>query len=200
MCYIMVLILKNLKNYQFESKGNFYKNAVVREPIHKIDLTPVTEDCLAMDCRNTTFESESMDCIMFDPPFLATQGKSLENKTSIITTRFGYYKNMPELYQFYVDSLKECYRLLKQNGTLIFKCQDCVNGGRQWMSHCYIHDMAVKIGFYPVDLFVLLAKNRLNPSWWGKPQHARKYHCYFWVFKKSQSDINYLKNKIVLHY
>lgn len=178
------------------SKGYFYKNGKIPQPIHKIDLIPQVEDCIEMDCSNTSFENESMSCIMFDPPFLATQGKSLENKTGIITSRFGCYKNMPELYEFYEKALKESHRLLNDGGILIFKCQDTVSGGKQWMSHCYIHNMAVKLGFYPIDLFVLLSKSRINPSWWGKSKHSRKYHCYFWVFKKDQKNVNYLTERV----
>lgn len=48
---------------------------------------------------------------------------------------------------------------------------------------------AIKYGFYPKDMFILLAKSRLNDG--RKQQHARKYHSYFWVFKKSKNKVNY---------
>jgi hypothetical protein len=48
---------------------------------------------------------------------------------------------------------------------------------------------AIKYGFYPKDLFILLAKNRLNDG--RVQQHARKYHSYFWVFKKQNCKIDY---------
>jgi hypothetical protein len=55
---------------------------------------------------------------------------------------------------------------------------------------------AVKIGFYPKDLFILLARNRIVANWQLKNQkNARKFHCYFWVFEKSSKKIQYTESK-----
>lgn len=177
------------------STGNFYKNTGVEEPFYKFDINPQTESVSFGDSRNLPLPSHSVNCIMFDPPFLATTGKSLsENTGNIINRRFGVYANEYALHQFYVESLKEAYRLLKPNGILIFKCQDKVSSGKQYMSHVFIANEAAKAGFYPKDLFVLLAKNRLVAKWQMQNQkHARKYHSYFWVFEKSDRKIAYLK-------
>ena len=54
------------------------------------------------------------------------------------------------------------------------------------MTHTFIQNEAEKLGFYTKDLFILLAKNRLVAKWQLKNQkHARKFHCYFWVFEKN---------------
>ena len=88
--------------------------------------------------------------------------------------------------------LTEAYRVLKPDGILIFKCQDKVSSGKQYMSHVYIMNEAVRIGFYPKDLFVLLAKSRLVADWQKQKQaHARKWHAYFLVFQKSGRRIEY---------
>ena len=58
------------------------------------------------------------------------------------------------------------------------------------MSHIYIHNMAVDIGFYPKDLFVLNAKNRVISGKHKNQQHARKFHSYFWVFEKGNNKVN----------
>lgn len=134
---------------------------------------------------------------MFDPPFLATKGKSLniENDSNKINKRFGVYPSETELHQFYIDSLKEFYRVLKNNGVLIFKCQDKVSSGSQYFSHSFIWEMSIKIGFYPKDLFILLAKNRIVANWQLKNQkNARKFHSYFWVLQKSNKKIKYIKD------
>lgn len=139
--------------------------------------------------------SESINCMMFDPPFLATTGKSLstDDDSNKINKRFGVYPSEKELHQFYIDSLKESYRVLAENGILIFKCQDKISSGKQYMSHVFIMNEAVKIGFYPKDLFILLAKNRLIADWQAKNQkNARKYHSYFWVFEKCNKSIEYV--------
>ena len=88
--------------------------------------------------------------------------------------------------------MTEFYRILKNDGILIFKCQDKISSGKQYMSHCFIHDEAVKLGFYPKDMFVLLAKNRIVANWQLKNQkNARKFHSYFWVFEKTNKRILY---------
>ena len=89
--------------------------------------------------------------------------------------------------------MKEFYRILKDKGILIFKCQDKVSSGKQYMSHVFIMNEAVKLGFYPKDLFILLAKSRIVADWQLKNQkNARKFHSYFWVFQKCDTQIQYV--------
>lgn len=176
------------------SIGNFYKNTGVDEPTYKFDIVPQVDGVEYGDSRKLSLEDSSINCMMFDPPFLATTGKSLteNNDNNFINKRFGVYPSEQELHQFYIDSLKEAYRVLKDKGILIFKCQDKISSGKQYMSHCFIHDEAVKLGFYPKDMFVLLAKNRIVADWQLKNQkNARKFHSYFWVFEKNNKRILY---------
>ena len=177
------------------SKGNFYKNTGIEEPQFKFDIVPQLPDVKFGDSRKLPLENNSLNCIMFDPPFLAATGKSLksEDNNNIINKRFGVYPNEKELHRFYIDSLTESYRLLKDKGILIFKCQDKISSGKQYMSHVFIMNEATKIGFYPKDLFILLAKNRLVADWQVKNQkNARKFHSYFWVFEKTNKKIDYI--------
>ena len=87
------------------------------------------------------------------------------------------------------NSLKEFYRILKFGGIVIFKCQDVCSGRKQFFSHGIVMNMAVQLGFYPLDMFVLLAKSRLIRM--QNQNHARKYHCYFWVFQKSRKSLKF---------
>ena len=176
------------------SIGNFYKNTGVEPPPYKFDIIPQADEVQYGDSRSLPLQSESLQCIMLDPPFLATTGKSLEKQQgNVINKRFGVYPNEKELHQFYIDSMKEAHRILKDHGILIFKCQDKVSSAKQYMSHVFIANEAIKIGFYPKDLFVLLAKNRIIADWQLKNQkHARKFHSYFWVFEKCNKKIEYI--------
>lgn len=178
------------------SKGNFYVGTGIEEPTYKFDINPQIEGVRQADCRALPFPDGSLDCIMFDPPFLATKGPSLDttSKNNIINRRFGVYSNEKDLHQFYVDSMKEFYRALRDKGILIFKCQDKVSSGKQYMSHVFVMNEAVKIGFYPKDLFILLAQNRIIADWQVQNQkNARKFHSYFWVFEKSNQKVEYCK-------
>lgn len=180
------------------STGMFYKDDIVKQPDLKFDINPQADDVVRADSRNLPLQDSSLDCIMFDPPFLATTGKSLsENKNNnIINKRFGVYPSEIELHQFYVDTLKECYRVLRQDGILIFKCQDKISSGKQYMSHVFIVNEAEKIGYYTKDLFILLAKNRIVADWQVKNQkNARKFHSYFIVFQKCKKKIDYIESR-----
>lgn len=167
------------------SEGNFYKT-YIKEPMYGFDIYP-SEGIKYGDCRNLPFRDNTFNTIMFDPPFLATTGKSLsiQNGSNRINKRFGVYKNEKELFEMYCESMNEFHRLLKKCGILIFKCQDKVSSGKQYWYHVDIINYAKSIGFDLKDLFVLLAKNRIMANWQIKGQkNARKYHCYFLVFQK----------------
>jgi len=175
------------------SKGVFYKH--IQKPKYIYDLYPQVPECKKADCRKLPFGSETLDSIMFDPPFTAgiPNSSKFSEKSNIIPNRFGSVKSSiaKELWTFYYDSLLEFYRLLRPKGILIFKCQDTVSAGKQFLSHVQIINMAYSIGFYPKDLFVLLAKYRVLSSKHKNQQHSRKYHAYFLVFIKEQSPVKY---------
>lgn len=177
------------------SKGNFYKNGKIKEPKYKFDINPQTEDTIKADARSLPLDDNSVNCIMFDPPFLATTGKSItaNDNNNFINKRFGVFPNEKELHQFYIDSMKEFYRILKDDGILIFKCQDKISSSKQYLSHVFIINEAIKIGYYPKDMFILLAKTRIVADWQVKNQkNARKFHSYFLVFQKCNKKIEYI--------
>ncbi|WP_195408218.1 TRM11 family methyltransferase [Bacteroides congonensis] len=168
------------------SKGVFYKSGIVKKPIYKFDIDPIS-GVEKGDCRSLPLADNSISTMIFDPPFLATTGKSLriENENNKINKRFGVYKNESDLYQMYFDSLDEFGKILKPNGILIFKCQDKVSSGKQYWMHIDIVNYATKIGYKLIDMFILLSKSRIVAQWQVNNQkNARKYHSYFLVFKK----------------
>ena len=175
------------------STGAFYNGTGIALPEYRFDISPQRSDVIQADARHLPLIDGSISCMMLDPPFLATKGKSLNSTDgNIINRRFGVYPDEKSLHRCYSDMLAEAYRVLKPDGILIFKCQDKVSSGKQYMSHVYIMNEAVRIGFYPKDLFILLAKSRLVADWQKRNQrNSRKYHSYFWVFQKNNRRIEY---------
>jgi SAM-dependent methyltransferase len=175
------------------SKGCFYKDRGIEEPIYKFDINPQMDEVIKANAEKLLFSDCSLNTIMFDPPFLATTGSSLSkiDSSNVINKRFGVYDNELSLFKFYKNAIKEFYRILKPDGILIFKCQDKVSSGKQYFSHCFIYNTAIDIGFYPVDFFILLSNNRITAKWQQNQKHARKYHSYFWVLKKCNIKILY---------
>lgn len=170
------------------SSGCFYRNTGVPIPPLRFDINPKDESVRYGDARSLPLEDGCIRCMIFDPPFLATTGKSLAGSNgNIINRRFGVYPSEYELFMFYRKALQEAHRVLSDGGILIFKCQDKVSSGKQYMAHCFVYNEAVRLGFYPKDLFILLAKSRLVADWQKRGQkNARKYHSYFWVFEKNR--------------
>jgi len=169
------------------SKGNFYKE--IRRPEFIFDLEPSAPGVIKADCRDLPVESNTINSIMFDPPFIG--GKIGAGKPGIIKERFGIYKNIPLLWTMYISAMNEFYRILKDDGVLIFKCQDTVEDHKQYLSSHKIIKEAINIGYYPKDVFILLAKTRLVSPSQRVQQHCRKFHSYFLVFIKQKCKVDY---------
>jgi len=162
------------------SKGNFYKQ--IEKPRLKSDLFPQADDVVKSDAASLWLENDSIQTIMFDPPFVA--GHTKESPTGIIGERFHGFRYVSDLWEWYDKCLLEFHRVLKKNGVLIFKCQDTVSSGKQHLSHVHIINKAEELGFYSKDLFILTAKNRIIGHNHQVQKHARKFHSYFLVFIK----------------
>lgn len=177
------------------STGAFYNGTGIDAPALRFDIRPQAEGVIQADARRLPLPDGCISCMVLDPPFLATKGKSLtEGDGNRINRRFGVYPDEKSLHQCYADMIREAYRVLKDNGILIFKCQDKVSSGKQHFSHVFVMNTAVETGFYPRDLFILLAKkNRIVADWQKRNQkNARKFHSYFWVFQKTNRRIEYV--------
>jgi hypothetical protein len=176
------------------SRGLFWKN--LPEPKIKTDLVPVTEDTIRADSEHLPFENESMKNIMYDPPFTISGKSYKENKdgSSVTAKRFQGYTTYDKLTTNYYNTLIELYRICQKNGLVVMKLMDTVSGGKNHFTHVMVMNMAMKIGFYPRDLFVLVAKMRINSfgGKWNKQEHARKHHCYYWIFEKTTPRVKYL--------
>jgi hypothetical protein len=175
------------------STGNFWKN--LPAPKLKSDLFPKNDTIIKASSENLPFDDNSMKSVMYDPPFVIA-GKTYRDNaegSSIIAKRYEGYESYGHLMRNYYNTLKELYRITEKDGLVVFKCQDTVSGGRNHFTHSMVMNMAMELGFYPKDLFVLVANLRINSfgTKWTRQQHARKYHSYFWVFQKTKPKVKY---------
>ena len=161
------------------SIGRFWNN--FEKPKLKFDLIPQVEGVMEADCTNLPLANDSINSIMFDPPFMIGIGKSA---SGILTKRFSGFKSLQELQNLYSRSLIEFRRILNKDGLIFFKCQDTVTSGKQFFAHIFIINMAIAFDYIAEDLFVLV-RNRamIDPKWNGQ-KHARKTHSYFLVLRK----------------
>lgn len=169
------------------SKGKFYASGDIAKPKIKSDLIPRFEDVKQWDACNLMLSDNSISSICFDPPFVA--GHTKEKPTGIIGERFHGFAYVRDLWSWYDKCLLEFFRVLNDGGVLVFKCQDTVSSGKQYLSHVHIINEAERLGFYCRDLFVLNAKNRIIGHNHKNQKHARKFHSYFLVFEKRKVNL-----------
>ncbi len=92
-----------------------------------------------------------------------------------------YHEAVLDLYR---QAGEEAYRVLRDRGVLIVKCQDEVCSNRQRFTHVEIMQMYDDMGYVGEDLFVVVRNNRPGVSRTIRQVHARKNHSYFLVFWK----------------
>ncbi|MEK6674353.1 MAG: DNA methyltransferase [Planctomycetota bacterium] len=142
------------------------------------------------DCRELPYESESVDCVVFDPPYMHTPGGSAhvehQNYEQYYrNNRAGSEKKYHEaVLDLYFTAAREAWRVLKTGGTYIVKCQDEVCANRQRLTHVELINELATYGFIAEDLFVVTRNGRPGVSRILRQAHARKNHSYFIVFLK----------------
>lgn len=176
-----------LKNKWFDldctySKGIFYQN--IKQPRLKSDLEPKFEDVIKSDSTKLEFiENNSLNSIVFDPPFLFRNRKSINNDK--ISQRFSYFKTFEELQEMYKKSLDCFYTKLTNNGYVCFKCQDMTDG-KFYCTHNFIINYAINNGFVLKDIIIKKSKSKLQRD--AKQQNCvAKIHSYWLILQKKGS-------------
>ncbi len=155
--------------------------------VHATDIQSGT------DCRDLPYADGEMDCLVFDPPYMHTPGGSAYAYTG--SPFETYYRNNESgnqtdtkyheaVLKLYCEAGQEAFRVLRDRGVFIVKCQDEVCSNRQRFTHVEIMMDYLKQGFVAEDLFVIVRTNRPGVSRAVKQVHARKLHSYFLVFWK----------------
>lgn len=216
------ILLDILKLYHIEkidldftySSGNFYKafkdkgkqEVSVPEPLIKMDVYPKTDDTIKIEkLKSLPLNDASCNCIVYDPPFVISPHNSPsmlndDKDSCIIQKRFSCLYPLSELLETYYFHMKEMYRLLKEDGIAIVKCQNTISSRKQINSPEYLWLCGESIGFDMLDKFILVSKNRIISSKHKKQQHSRRFESYFLVFKKSQKlKPKYLINEDFAH-
>ncbi|MFC1799300.1 DNA methyltransferase [Candidatus Eisenbacteria bacterium] len=149
-----------------------------------------TDLSTGVDCCDLPYEDKSIDCVVFDPPYMHTPGGTAHVNHQNYES---YYRNnrasSPKKYHeavldLYFSAAKEAWRVLRNGGVYIVKCQDEVCANRQRLTHVEIINELAKDGFVAEDLFVVVRTGRPGVSRILRQAHARKRHSYFLVFIK----------------
>ena len=146
-----------------------------------------------VDGRRLPYADGSIDCVVFDPPYMHTPGGSAHVNHQNYE---GYYRNNAPtiaggakyheaVLDLYFSSAREALRVLRPEGIYVVKCADEVCANRQRLTHVEIINELSAIGFVAEDLFVVLRVNKPGVSRLMRQAHARKNHSYFLVFRKA---------------
>ena len=145
-----------------------------------------------VDCRALPYRDGEIDCVVLDPPYMHSPGgtahstqrpfeEHYRNNGSGNRTASKYHEAVLDLYR---DAGREAYRVLRERGVFIVKCQDEICSNRQRFTHMEIIRDYERLGFVAEDLFVVVRNNRPGVSRTVRQVHARKNHSYFLVFWK----------------
>ena len=170
--------------------GMFWRN--LARPGLCFDIDPTLPDVLQGDSTALPVDAESLNNLVFDPPFLTYVKKGRAHKGGKVrmTARFGGYWTYDELETHYRASVAEACRVLKIGGKMIFKCQDIIHNHRMHCTHARVIAMAEAAGMRLLDLFILPAKHRMPSPQKGQQRHARIFHSYFLVFQKLKQPLS----------
>jgi len=153
----------------------FYKTIPVPEHLYdKYPQLPQINDLTVADA----LPDSSFSSIVYDLPFILSN-----NISSVIKERFTNFFSVEEMFSANDEMLERSYRLLKQGGLLVVKTMDTSLNGKQYWVSDYVLQHAQEKGLELLDKFILTSNYRLLSK--TKVQHlARKYHSYFFVFRK----------------
>jgi hypothetical protein len=157
-----------------------------------------TDIQMGVDCRKLPYDDGSIDCVVLDPPYM----EGLHRRSEDHLAGAGNYRAFREHYSngeasasqpkyhdavldLYFKAGEEAYRVLRDGGIMIVKCQDEVSANTQRLTHVEIINEYERTGFYTKDLFVVVRANKPAMSRVLKQVHARKNHSYFLVFVKN---------------
>jgi DNA methylase len=166
-------------------KGVFWKK--IDRKAYRLKTTDLAT---GTDSRKLPYRDKSIDCVVFDPPYMHTPGGSAHVGHQNFEQYYGnnnarsvskYHEAVLELY---FETAVEVKRVLRNNGTFIVKCQDEVCANQQRLTHVEIINYYQTLGFCVEDLFVLMRRNKPGMSRVARQVHARKNHSYFMVFWK----------------
>lgn len=174
-------------------KGVFWRN--IPEGLYELKATDLSS---GVDCRTLPYENNSIDCVVFDPPYMHTPGGSAHvghqnfeayYRNNISSSHKKYHEAVLDLYFTAAD---EAFRVLKTPGFYIVKCQDEVCANRQRLTHVEIINALTEKGFVIEDLFVVVRAGKPGVSRALVQAHARKNHSYFLVFYKPKGKKRWL--------
>lgn len=167
------------------NRGRFWRGSSYE--VIGIDIEERFKPTIVADNSRMPFANEAFDVVVYDPPHIPNQGK---DRTKDFNTRFGLVVKSPRengysLSHLYPGFVAEAYRVLKPEGLLLCKIADYIHNHRYQWAHIDFINASAAAGFCPCDCIVKIRKGPIMSPRWKNAYHARRHHCYWLVFRKS---------------
>ena len=168
------------------NEGRFWRGSNRR--VIGLDVDPTYKPDIVGDSMCLPFKDSVFDAIVYDPPHIPNQGK---DKTKDFNVRFGLRLRSGagtdyNLAYMFPPFMQEAYRVLKPEGVLLCKITDYVHNHRFQWAHVDLLQAAKAAGFIACDCIVKVRKGPIIDPKWKMAHHARRHHCYWFVFRKSE--------------
>lgn len=165
--------------------GRFWKGS--QRLVIGLDIEAKHRPDLNADNLRLPFPDNCFDVIVYDPPHIPNQGL---DQSKDFNSRFGLVlkssaQNGYNFSHLYPPFARESYRTLKAEGILLCKIADYVHGHRFQWAHLDFIKSATEVGFCACDCIVKIRKAPIVSPRWKRAHHARRHHCYWLVFRKS---------------
>jgi SAM-dependent methyltransferase len=152
-----------------------------------LDIDPKFRPDVVADNRRQPFKDVCFDVIVYDPPHIPNQGS---DRSKDFNTRFGLVlkssaENGYNFTHLYPPFLREAFRVLRHEGVLFCKVADYIHNHCYQWAHIEIIRAAIQVGFRPCDCIIKVRKGPIVDPKWKMAHHARRQHCYWIVFRKS---------------
>lgn len=166
--------------------GRFWLN--VDRSLYDVKASDLAD---GVDFRQLPMSRESVDIIVLDPPYRYTPEKNKKHEDTpghgqvdgLYNLQDAKLTNTQAVIELYIDGFKEAWRILRNGGFLVVKCQDTIQDGKNIWVHNILMEKAEVLGFACRDLLVVAPKTVLKTRW-SRQRHLRKAHSYFLVFRK----------------
>lgn len=165
--------------------GRFWEGK--RRPVIGLDIENKVRPDILGDNLHMPFRESSFDVVVYDPPHVPNQGL---DRTKDFNLRFGLVlkssaENGYNFSHLYPPFMSEAYRVLEPEGILFCKIADYVHGHRFQWAHIDVIQAATEVGFCACDSIVKVRTGPIMSPQWKTAHHARRHHCYWLVFRKS---------------
>jgi len=167
------------------NSGKFWRGS--KRQILGIDIARDCKPDIVADNSRMPFGDGSFDVVVYDPPHIPNQGK---DRTKDFNSRFGLVlksgsANGYNFTHLYPPFVQEAYRVLRPEGMLFCKIADYIHNHRHQWAHIEFVTAAQAAGFMACDCIVKTRRGPITSPRWKTAHHARRCHCYWLVFRKS---------------